>query len=118
MIIITLIHKNKFTPKIIGIILTYSLVLQEDMIEFLSSFSNFENTMTKMERSLSYTKLISEKPQKLTSDLGLRNWPSKGEIQFENFNVKYRNDTELVLKNINFHLKSGEHLGVVGRTGS
>jgi ABC-type multidrug transport system fused ATPase/permease subunit len=98
--------------------LTYSLVLQEDIIEFLSSFSNFENTMTKMERSLSYTKIISERPQQLTSDLSLRDWPSKGEIRFENFNVKYRNDTEMVLKDINFHLKSGEHLGVVGRTGS
>ena len=118
MVIMTLMHKNKFTPKIIGIILTYSLVLQEDMIEFLSSFSNFENTMTKMERSLSYTKIISERPQQLTSDFGLRDWPSKGEILFENFNVKYRNDTEIVLKNINFHLEPGEHLGVVGRTGS
>ena len=114
----TLTHKNKFTPKIIGIILTYSLVLQEDIIEFLSSFSNFENTMTKMERSLSYTKIKSERPQQLTSDLNLRDWPSKGEIRFENFNVKYRNDTEIVLKDINFHLKPGEHLGVVGRTGS
>ena len=34
MIIMTLMHKDKFTPKIIGIILTYSIVLQEDMIEF------------------------------------------------------------------------------------
>ena len=118
MVIMTLMHKNKFTPKIIGIILTYSLVLQEDMIEFLSSFSNFENTMTKLERCLSYTKLISERPNSLTSDLSLRNWPSKGEIVFENFNVKYRKDTELVLKNINFHIKPGEHLGIVGRTGS
>ena len=118
MVIMTLMHKTKFTPKIIGIILTYSLVLQEDMIEFLSSFSNFENTMTKMERSLSYTKIISERPQLLTSDLSLEDWPSKGEIIFENYNVKYRNDTEIVLKNINFHLKPGEHLGVVGRTGS
>ena len=117
-VIMTLMHKNKFTPKIIGIILTYSLVLQEDMIEFLSSFSNFENTMTKLERCLSYTKLISERPNLLTSDLSLRDWPSKGEIVFENFNVKYRNDTELVLKNINFHIKPGEHLGIVGRTGS
>ena len=90
MVIMTLMHKNKFTPKIIGIILTYSLVLQEDMIEFLSSFSNFENTMTKMERSLSYTKIISERPQQLTSDFGLRDWPSKGEILFENFNVKIK----------------------------
>ena len=118
MVIMTLMHKNKFTPRIIGIILTYSLVLQEDMIEFLSSFSNFENTMTKMERSLSYTKIISEKSQSLTSDLELKDWPAKGEILFENFNVKYRNDTEMVLKNINFHLKPGEHLGIVGRTGS
>ena len=118
MVIMTLMHKTKFTPKIIGIILTYSLVLQEDMIEFLSSFSNFENTMTKMERSLSYTKIISERPQTLTSDLSLRNWPIKGEILFENYNVKYRNDLDIVLKNINFHLKPGEHLGVVGRTGS
>ena len=117
-VIMTLTHKNKFTPKIIGIILTYSLVLQEDIIEFLSSFSNFENTMTKMERSLSYTKIKSEAPQQLTSDLNLRDWPSKGEIRFEKFNVKYRNDTEIVLKDINFHLKPGEHLGVVGRTGS
>jgi ABC-type multidrug transport system fused ATPase/permease subunit len=118
MVIMTLMHKDKFTPKIIGIILTYSIVLQEDMIEFLSSFSNFENTMTKLERCLSYTKLISERPNSLTSDLSLKDWPSKGEIVFENFNVKYRNDTELVLKNINFHIKPGEHLGIVGRTGS
>ena len=118
MVIMTLMHKNKFTPRIIGMILTYSLVLQEDMIEFLSSFSNFENTMTKMERSLSYTKIISERPQILESDYSLRDWPSKGEIKFENYNVKYRKNTELVLKDINFELKSGEHLGVVGRTGS
>ena len=118
MVVMTLMHKTKFTPRIIGVILTYSLILQEDMIEFLSSFSNFENTMTKMERSLSYTKIISERPQTFASDLALRDWPSKGEILFENYNVKYRNDTEMVLKNINFHLKPGEHLGIVGRTGS
>jgi ABC-type multidrug transport system fused ATPase/permease subunit len=118
MVVMTLMHKTKFTPRIIGVILTYSLILQEDMIEFLSSFSNFENTMTKMERSLSYTKIISERPQSFTSDLALRDWPSKGEVLFENYNVKYRNDTEMVLKNINFHLNPGEHLGIVGRTGS
>ena len=118
MVIMTLMHKDKFSAKIIGIILTYSLVLQEDMIEFLSSFSNFENTMTKLERCLSYTKLISERPNSLTSDLALRDWPSKGEVVFKNFNVKYRNDTELVLKNINFQIKPGEHFGIVGRTGS
>ena len=116
-IIMILIHKIDYTPKMIGIILTYSLVLQEDIIEFLSSFSNFENTMTKMERSLSYTKLISERPQKVKNDDKLNEWPNKGDILFKNFYVKYRQDTEMVLKNINFHLNPGEHLGIVGRTG-
>ena len=117
---ITLIHKERFSPKIIGIILTYSLVLQEDMISFLSSFSSFENTMTKMERSLSYTKIISERPQNLPIDNELikKHWPQKGEIKFDNFSVRYRNDTEIVLKNVTFSLKAGEHLGIVGRTGS
>ena len=118
MVIMVIINRDSFTPKIIGIMLTYSLILQEDIIEFLTYFSYFENTMTKAERSLSYTKIISEKPQYLDSDIKLNKWPSKGEIEFKNIFVKYRNDTELVLKDINFHLNSGEHLGIVGRTGS
>ena len=118
MVLTVLINKDYFTPKIIGIMLTYSVILQEDIIEFLTYFSYFENTMTKMERSLSYTKLISERPQKLNYDDNLTEWPNKGEIKFKDLNVKYRNDTELVLKNINFHIKGGEHLGIVGRTGS
>ena len=87
------------------------------MIEFIR-FSNFENTMTKLERCPSYTKLINDRQNSFTSDLALRDWTSKGEIVFENFNFKYRNDTELVLKNINFHIKPGEHLGIIGRTWS
>jgi ABC-type multidrug transport system fused ATPase/permease subunit len=117
LISVSLIYKDKFTSKMIGLLLTYSLILQTDMIEFLSSFSNFENTMTNMERSLSYTKIISEKPQVLKCDRGLQNWPSKGEIIFDNLCAKYRNDTEIVLKNVSLSIKAGEHIGLVGRTG-
>jgi ABC-type multidrug transport system fused ATPase/permease subunit len=117
LICISLIYKEKFDTKTIGLLLTYSIVIQEDLIEFLSSFSNFENTMTNMERSLSYTKIISERPQILKCDRGLLNWPSKGEIIFENLCAKYRSDTELVLKNVSLSIKAGEHIGLVGRTG-
>ena len=109
-------YKETFTAKVIGILLTYCIVLQADLIEFLSSFSNFENTMTKMERSLSYTNIISERPQNTLNDN--INWPTKGEIKFENYSVKYRPDTEIVLKNLTLNINSGEHVGVVGRTGS
>ena len=73
--------------------------------------------MTNMERCLSYTKIISEKPQMLKCDRSLTNWPSKGEIIFENLCAKYRTDTEMVLKNISLSIRAGEHIGLVGRTG-
>jgi ABC-type multidrug transport system fused ATPase/permease subunit len=72
--------------------------------------------MTKMERSLSYTHIISEKPQKTINDN--ETWPTKGEIEFVDYSVRYRADTEIVLKNLNIHINPGEHVGVVGRTGS
>ena len=112
-----LFYKERFDTKTIGLLLTYSITLQEDLIEFLSSVSNFENTMTNMERCLSYTKIISEKPQMLKCDRSLTNWPSKGEIIFENLCAKYRTDTEMVLKNISLSIRAGEHIGLVGRTG-
>ena len=117
LISISLLYKDKFSSKVIGLLLTYSIVLQDDMIEFLSSFSNFENTMTNMERCIGYTKIISENPQVLKCDRGLNNWPSKGEIIFDNLSARYRNNTEIVLKNISVSIKAGEHIGLVGRTG-
>lgn len=118
LVVFTLIYKPYFTSKEIGILLTYSIVLQEDLIQFLSAYSNFENTMTKMERCLQYTKLISEKAQETKKDKEYSAWPSKGKIEFVDYSVKYRPETEIVLKNINFTLNPGEHLGIVGRTGS
>ena len=44
--------------------------------------------------------------------------PDKGKIEFINFSVKYRPDTEIVLKNINFLIQGKEKIGIVGRTGS
>ena len=114
---ISLLNKNKFDTKTIGMLLTYTIVIKEDLIEFLSSVSSFENTMTNMERCLSYTKIISEKPQILKCDRGLLNWPLKGEIVFDNLSAKYRNDTEMVLKNVSLTIRAGEHIGLVGRTG-
>ena len=120
LILTSLYFKENLNKKIIGILLIYSIILQNDLIEFLIASSNFENTMIRMERSLSSTKIISEKPQETLKDKSLIeiNWPNKGKIEFKNFSVKYRPDTEIVLNNLNFIINPGEHLGIVGRTGS
>jgi len=43
---------------------------------------------------------------------------TQGSIKFENYSLKYRSDTELVLKQINFTIDPKEKIGIVGRTGA
>ena len=45
-------------------------------------------------------------------------WVHKGRIQFIDYSVSYRPDTQIVLDKINVTINPGENIGVVGRTGA
>ena len=79
---------------------------------------SFENSMRGYENCIEYTKCPREAPAKKIIDNSLSNWPDKGKIEFINYSAKYRPDTEIVLKNINFIIQGKEKIGIVGRTGS
>ena len=46
------------------------------------------------------------------------NWPENGKISFKDAELRYRPNTELVLKKLSFSASPGEKIGVVGRTGA
>lgn len=48
----------------------------------------------------------------------LTDWPSVGQIEFDQFCFRYKADAPLVLKRLNFIILSGERIGIVGRTGA
>ena len=47
-----------------------------------------------------------------------KNWPIFGQVEFLNASVRYRPKTEIVLSNLNFVVRSGAKIGIVGRTGA
>ncbi|PBK89786.1 P-loop containing nucleoside triphosphate hydrolase protein [Armillaria gallica] len=45
-------------------------------------------------------------------------WPTSGELRVENLSARYSPDGPKVLHDLSFTVKSGERIGIVGRTGS
>ena len=75
--------------------------------------------MTSVQRMQSYSALHQEKDAILQSDNHLpENWPLYGAISFESATIRYRDDLPPVLKEVEFEVKPGMKVGVVGRTGA
>lgn len=76
--------------------------------------------MTAVERVLEYSNIKAEadleapKYKKPTID-----WPKQGSITMKDFSLTYPGSGDIpVLKNLNCHIKGGEKVGIVGRTGA
>ncbi|KAJ3248738.1 hypothetical protein HDU78_010185 [Chytriomyces hyalinus] len=76
--------------------------------------------MVSIERLSHYAmKLPSEKPAHCDGDPNDRTeWPTRGEIEFENLTLQYDGRDEPVIKDLSLKIGAGEKLGVCGRTGS
>ncbi|GAW10561.1 multidrug resistance-associated ABC transporter [Lentinula edodes] len=109
--------RNSVNPSKIGVVLTYALSVTQLFSQIIQTFTTQEMSMNAVERLLIYAQLPSEEREPMKPP-DVSNWPSQGEIEFNNVSMAYREGLPPVLKNVSFHVKAGEKIGIVGRTGA
>lgn len=80
-------------------------------------FNEIEVQGNSLERIQDYLE-IEQEPKAVPERTPPAYWPSSGNIVVENLTARYSNDGPAVLHDISFEIRSGERVGVVGRTGS
>ncbi|KAK7542528.1 ABC multidrug transporter-like protein [Phyllosticta citribraziliensis] len=105
------------SPSIAGLVLSYILSIVQ-MFQFsVRQLAEVENNMNATERVHYYgSALEQEAPQKLAPVR--ESWPESGEINFDNVQMRYRDGLPLVLRGLSMHVRPGERIGIVGRTGA
>ncbi|KAH9929015.1 P-loop containing nucleoside triphosphate hydrolase protein [Epithele typhae] len=99
--------------------LTYSASIGAANSGFsLSMASNrLEKSRSDLERIQQYL-VIEQEPKPTKSGVPPAYWPASGELRVENLSARYTPDGPKVLHDLSFQVKSGERIGIVGRTGS
>lgn len=115
--ILVVTSRFSVNPSIGGLVLSYILAIVQ-MLQFsVRQLAEVENGMNAVERIRYYGTELEEEAPLRTVEVR-ESWPEKGEIIFDNVEMRYRENLPLVLSGLSMHIKGGERIGIVGRTGA
>ena len=115
--ILVVTSRFNVSPSISGLILSYILSIVQ-LIQFtVRQLAEMENAMNATERIHYYGNALDEEPPLHLANVP-GDWPHKGEIVFNEVQMRYRDGLPLVLQGLNLTVAGGERIGIVGRTGA
>ena len=113
--------RENLKPGFVGLIMTYALSVTQTLNWLVRMTSEMETNVVSMERIGEYCENVTEKewtrPENVDPTVPA-DWPSKGDITFCSYSVRYRDGLDLVLNDISLKVVPGEKIGIVGRTGA
>ena len=116
--IISVATGSGLSAGLVGLAMSYALQITTSLNWIVRQTVEIETNIVSVERVLEYARLPSEAPDIISKHRPKISWPGHGAVDFQNYSARYRPGLDLVLKNINIHIKSHEKIGVVGRTGA
>ncbi|KAJ9182559.1 hypothetical protein P3X46_006542 [Hevea brasiliensis] len=105
-------------PAIAGLAVTYGLNLNMLQAWVIWNICNMENKIISVERIIQYMSIPSEPPLVIDENRPDYFWPSHGEVDIGNLQVRYAPHMPLVLRGLTCTFPGGKKTGIVGRTGS
>lgn len=98
-----------------GFSLTFALRFSWRLTGLLQSMTSIELSFNAAERVIEYSEIETEPESGKDAPAA---WPHEGRIEVDNLSVAYKDTLPPVLKNLNFSIKPGERIGIIGRTGA
>ncbi|CAK4076908.1 unnamed protein product [Aphanomyces euteiches] len=114
----SLIYMRQYlNPGLIGLVLNYSFTVLPSFQRLVSTWGQVETAMVGPERLAEYANIEPEAPRVISGAVA-KSWPTTGEVEFDKMSFRYKENDQLVLRDVNVHIQSGEKIGIVGRTGA
>ncbi|CAL1703415.1 unnamed protein product [Somion occarium] len=118
--ILSVALRHSTDPSLLGLGLSNLTNLALQLSLLLMTFANLENGSVAVSR---IHEVVSLPPEDTSTSTKVSlsvptNWPSTGEIKFENVQLQYKPDLSPVLHDISFHVKAGQRVGICGQSGS
>uniref|UniRef100_A0A8U7P8L9 Multidrug resistance-associated protein 1 n=1 Tax=Corvus moneduloides TaxID=1196302 RepID=A0A8U7P8L9_CORMO len=110
--------RNKLSAGLVGLSVSYSLQITAYLNWLVRMSSELETNIVAVERVKEYAEMEKEAEWSIEQTAPASSWPEEGKVEFRGYGLRYREDLDLVLKNINVTINGGEKIGIVGRTGA
>ncbi|XP_022637519.1 ABC transporter C family member 3-like [Vigna radiata var. radiata] len=105
-------------PGLAGLAVTYGLNLNNIQALMIWNLCKMESKIISVERILQYTCIPSEPPLVIDENQPDSSWPSNGEVDIQDLQVRHAPHLPLVLCGLTCKFHGGLKTGIVGRTGS
>ncbi|KAL3269853.1 hypothetical protein HHI36_008911 [Cryptolaemus montrouzieri] len=117
-VLFAVVGRNTMSPGIVGLSVSYSLQITQTLSWLVRMICDVETNVVAIERIKEYSQAPQEASWEIPDTKPHDAWPENGNLSFEKYSVRYRPGLDLVLNDIDIHIKGGEKIGIVGRTGA
>ncbi|UMM39483.1 hypothetical protein L5515_016525 [Caenorhabditis briggsae] len=110
--------ESGLTAGMLGLSVSYSLNITFMLNMFVRTINDVETNVVSVERIDEYSKTKSEAEWRMEGYVLPQSWPIGGAVNIEDYSCRYRDELDLVLKQISLNILPGQKVGVCGRTGA